>query len=36
VRQQYTWFRLDDPRIVWFDLEEVGYSQIWEAVNGEQ
>ncbi len=20
VRQQYTWFRLDDPRITWFDL----------------
>jgi tRNA dimethylallyltransferase len=36
VRQQYTWFRLDDPRIVWFDLEEVGYREIWEAVNGEQ
>lgn len=23
VRQQYTWFRLDDPRITWFDLETV-------------
>ena len=22
VRQQGTWFRLDDPRIVWFDLEQ--------------
>lgn len=23
VRQQYTWFRLNDPRIAWLDLEEV-------------
>lgn len=36
VRQQYTWFRLDDPRIAWFDLEEVGYGEIWEALNGER
>ncbi len=28
VRQQYTWFRLDDPRIRWFDVEEVGYGEI--------
>lgn len=24
VRQQNTWFRADDPRIVWFDTEEAG------------
>jgi hypothetical protein len=24
VRQQYTWFRLDDPRIHWFDMDEEG------------
>ncbi|MEI2690450.1 MAG: tRNA (adenosine(37)-N6)-dimethylallyltransferase MiaA [Anaerolineae bacterium] len=23
VRQQYAWFRLNDPRIAWFDLEEM-------------
>ncbi len=28
VRQQYTWFRLDDPRITWFDLEEVSTDEI--------
>ena len=28
VRQQSTWFRRDDPRIVWFDLEEAGYGEI--------
>jgi tRNA dimethylallyltransferase len=32
VRQQYTWFRLDDPRIAWFDLEEVGSIEILTAV----
>lgn len=32
VRQQATWFRLDDPRIRWFDLEEVGYAEIAAAV----
>ncbi len=32
VRQQYTWFRLDDSRIAWFDLEEVGISEILAAV----
>lgn len=31
VRQQSTWFRRDDPRIVWFDLEEVGYEGILAA-----
>ena len=24
IRRQYNWFRLTDPRIHWFDLEEVG------------
>ena len=28
LRQQATWFRLDDPRIHWFDLESVGVDQI--------
>ncbi|MEZ4770885.1 MAG: tRNA (adenosine(37)-N6)-dimethylallyltransferase MiaA [Caldilineales bacterium] len=28
VRQQATWFRLDDPRIHWFDLEQRGYVAI--------
>lgn len=32
VRQQYTWFRLDDPRIMWFDLEEVGFGEILDVV----
>jgi tRNA dimethylallyltransferase len=35
VRQQYTWFRPDDPRIVWFDLEEVGYEAIVTHVKRE-
>jgi tRNA dimethylallyltransferase len=36
VRQQYTWFRLDDPRIVWFDLEQVGLTEILAAVGSRQ
>ncbi|MCB0252196.1 MAG: tRNA (adenosine(37)-N6)-dimethylallyltransferase MiaA [Anaerolineae bacterium] len=28
VRQQYTWFRLDDPRIRWFDLEQARYADM--------
>ncbi len=32
VRQQGTWFRLDDPRIVWFDLEQTGYADIARLV----
>jgi tRNA dimethylallyltransferase len=28
VRQQGTWFRLDDPHIRWFDLETTGYPAI--------
>ena len=34
VRQQYTWFRLDDPRILWFDLEDVGFEEVLAAVTG--
>lgn len=32
VRQQYTWFRLDDPRIVWFDREQLAYGEILNTV----
>lgn len=35
VRQQYNWFRLDDPQINWFDLEqglEQSYGQIKKLV----
>ncbi|MFZ2361284.1 MAG: tRNA dimethylallyltransferase, partial [Anaerolineae bacterium] len=32
VRQQYTWFRLDDPQNTWFDLEEMGVRDILDAV----
>ncbi len=32
VRQQSTWFRLDDPRIRWFDLEQSSYEEIAAAV----
>lgn len=32
VRQQYTWFRLDDPRIRWFDLEVVTAADVVEAI----
>lgn len=35
VRQQYTWFRPDDPRIVWFDLEEMGFDAILAHVRRE-
>lgn len=28
VRQQGTWFRPDDPRLVWFDLEQAGPDQV--------
>ena len=35
VRQQYTWFRLDDPRIRWLDLEEVGYDEVLANVKRE-
>lgn len=33
VRQQATWFRLDDPAIVWFDLDEVGFPEILARVD---
>lgn len=32
VRQQYSWFRLDDPRIRWFDLEVVAADDVVEAI----
>ncbi len=32
VRQQYTWFRLDDPSIVWFDLEQTPIQTILDTV----
>jgi tRNA dimethylallyltransferase len=32
VRQQGTWFRLDDPRIRWFDLEQSSLETIAKAV----
>lgn len=32
VHQQNTWFRLDDERIVWFDLERAGYEEIAATV----
>jgi len=35
VRQQYTWFSLDDPRIVWFDLEAVGFDAVLAYVKRE-
>ncbi|MCL4489642.1 MAG: tRNA (adenosine(37)-N6)-dimethylallyltransferase MiaA [Chloroflexi bacterium] len=28
VHHQYSWFRLDDPRIRWFDLSKAGYDPI--------
>ncbi len=28
LRQQGTWFRPDDPRLVWFDLEQAGPDQV--------
>ena len=31
IRRQYNWFRLTDPRIHWFDLEEVGPEAVLEA-----
>jgi tRNA dimethylallyltransferase len=33
VHQQSTWFRLDDPRILWFDLEQSGYEDVAAAVD---
>lgn len=36
VRQQYTWFRLDDARMVWFDLEEADYGEVLAAVKRDR
>jgi tRNA dimethylallyltransferase len=32
VRQQYSWFRLDDPAIHWFDASGEFYSELHESV----
>jgi len=32
VRHQYTWFRLDDAAIRWFDVLGEPYGGIWELV----
>ncbi|MER2598467.1 MAG: tRNA (adenosine(37)-N6)-dimethylallyltransferase MiaA [Caldilineales bacterium] len=32
VHQQYTWFRLDDPRITWFDLEETTEEEVLQGL----
>ncbi len=32
VRQQYTWFRLDDPTLVWYDLDTVCVGDILSHV----
>lgn len=32
VHHQYSWFRLDDPRIRWFDVSRVNYASIRQAV----
>jgi tRNA dimethylallyltransferase len=32
VHHQYSWFRLDDARICWFDLTTAGYAEIRDAV----
>ncbi len=34
IRRQYNWFRLTDPRIHWFDLEEVGLDGVLRAAWG--
>ena len=31
VRQQYTWFRLDDPAVCWFDASQPGYYEALRA-----
>lgn len=33
ARQQYTWFRLDDDRIHWFDIQRTGDAQIMGPLN---
>lgn len=34
VRQQATWFRPDDPRIIWFDLEQRNSADVEDYVAG--
>jgi tRNA dimethylallyltransferase len=33
VRQQYNWFRLDDPAIRWFDVSDTFYDELHISVN---
>jgi tRNA dimethylallyltransferase len=33
ARQQYTWFRLEDTRIHWFDLQRTSDAQIMGPLN---
>lgn len=35
VHQQYTWFRLDDPQISWFDLDRVPPQTVLAAARGD-
>jgi len=32
MHHQYSWFRLDDTRIHWFDLSVAGFAEIREQV----
>jgi len=32
VRQQYNWFREDDPHVVWFDASQTVLGAIWDLV----
>jgi tRNA dimethylallyltransferase len=32
IRHQYAWFRLDDEKIHWFDIERQGYDEIEKAL----
>lgn len=34
IRAQYTWFRLDDERIKWFDVDKVSEHEISKVVDG--
>jgi tRNA dimethylallyltransferase len=32
IRAQYAWFRLEDPEIAWFDLDQDGYETLLDFV----
>ncbi len=32
VRQQSTWFRHDDPAILWFDLDTTTFDQVVDSI----